>query len=282
MLKKTDRLRGGITAAVFACSLAVFGCSTNRTRGDGQPSMTPSMSPAATPGSSSGTSNPPMASAMDISNSVQRANDAAAIVAAHQRERFLGYINPVGPQPTPPDQMPVTGQVNPPSQYANPEATVNSSISSGPTPVISSGAAGSGAATFVAAPATVSAPATGVTSSATATPTTAALSATPGQFAAGASTTAATTTVANTAALTPTMSSAATPSPTRAANPPLASVGVTSSSTPTPTSSATSSTAATGRLVLPNGVVTNGSVRAVTNSSGAVIITNMPVVIKGK
>ena len=285
MLKKTDRLRGGITAAVFACSLAVFGCSTNRTPGDGQPSMTPSMSPAATPGSSSGTSNPPMASAMDISNSVQRANDAAAIVAAHQRERFLGYINPVGPQPTPPDQMPVTGQMNPPSQYANPEATVNSSISSGPTPVISSGAAGSGAATFVAAPATVSAPSTGVTSSATATPTTAALSATPGQFAAGASTTsttAATATVANTAALTPTMSSAATPSPTRAANPPLASVGVTSSSTTTPTSSATSSTAATGRLVLPNGVVTNGSVRAVTNASGAVVITNMPVVIKGK
>jgi hypothetical protein len=28
--------------------------------------------------------------------------------------------------------------------------------------------------------------------------------------------------------------------------------------------------------------VTNGSVRAVTNASGAVIITNMPVVIKGK
>jgi len=78
------------------------------------------------------------------------------------------------------------------------------------------------------------------------------------------------------------MSSAATPSPTRAANPPLASVGVTSSSTTTPTSSATSSTAATGRLVLPNGVVTNGSVRAVTNASGAVVITNMPVVIKGK
>jgi hypothetical protein len=284
MLKKTDRLRGGLTAAVFACSLAVFGCSTNRTPGDGQPSMTPLMNPAATPGSSWGTTNPPMASAMDVSNNVQRANDAAAIVAAHQRERFLGYINPVGPQPTPPDQMPVTGQVIPPSQYANPESTVNSSISSEPTPVISSGGAGSGAATFAAAPATVSAPATGVTSSATATPTTAALSATPGQFAAGASTTsttAAATTVANTAALTPTLSSAATPSPTRAANPPLASIGVTSSTT-TPTSSATSSTAATGRLVLPNGVVTNGSVRAVTNATGAVIITNMPVVIKSK
>jgi len=246
--------------------------------------MTPPMTPAATPGSSSGTANRPMASAMDISNGVQRANDAAAIVAANQRERFLGYINPSGPQPTPPGQMAVTGQVNPPSQYANPEATVNASISSDLTPVISAGGGGSGAATFVAAPATVSAPTAGVTSSATATPTTAALTATPGQFAAGpmTSTTAATTTVANTAALTPTLSSAATPSPTRAANPPLASAGVKSSSTTAPTSSTTSSTASTGRLVMPNGVMTNGSVRATTNATGTVTITNVPVVIKGK
>jgi hypothetical protein len=291
MHKKTENLHGGLAAAVLACSLAVFGCSTNHTPGDGQPSMTPPMTPSATPGSSSGTTNPPMASAMDSSMSVQRANDAAAIVAAHPRERFLGYINPTGPQPTPSAQY-VTGQLIPPSMYANPEATVNASISSEPTPVISSGVGGSGAATFVAAPASVSAPTAGAgaTSSATVTPTSAALFATPGQFAAGASmtstmsTTAATTTVANTAALTPTLSSAATPSPTLAANPPLASVGVTSSSTTTPTSSTTPSTtpAATGRLMIPGGVVTNGSVRAVTNASGAVVITNVPMVIKGK
>ncbi len=286
MLKKIQNLRGGIAAAVFACSLAVFGCSTNHTPGDGQPSMTPPMTPSATPGSSSGTTNPPMASAMDISSSVERANDAAAIMAANQRERFLGYINPTGPQPTPPSQMAVTGQVIPPSMYANPEATVNASISSDATPVISSGAGGSGAATFVAAPATVSAPTAGATSSATVTPTTAALFATPGQFAAGASTTSTagtTTTVANTAALTPTISSAATPSPTRAANPPLASTGVTSSSTTTPVSSAMSSTpSATARFVIPNGMLTNGSVRAITNANGVVTITNMPVVIKSK
>ncbi len=284
MHKKTENLRGGLAAAVLACSLAVFGCSTNHTPGDGQPSMTPPMTPSATPGSSSGNTNPPMTSAMDISNRVERANDAAAIMAANQRERFLGYINPTGPQPTPPGQMPVTGQVNPPSMYANPEATVNASISSDPTPVISSGAGGSGAATFVAAPATVSAPTAGATSSATATPTTAALFATPGQFAAGASTasTTGTTTVPNTAALTPTISSAATPSPTRAANPPLASTGVTSSSTTTPAPSATSSSISTARFVIPNGMVTNGSVRAISNATGAVTITNMPVVIKNK
>lgn len=284
MLKKTQNLRGGITAAVFACSLAVFGCSTNHTPGDGQPSMTPPMNPAATPGSSSGTTHPPMASAMDISTRVQRANDAAAIVAAHHRERFLGYINPTGPQPTPPGQMPETGQVIPPSQYANPEVTVNASISSGPTPVISSGADGSDMAAFFAATATESAPT--VTNSATATPATAALSATPGQFAAGPSTmstTAAMTAMPNTAALTPTLSSAATPSPTRAANPPLTSAGVTSSSTTTSMSStAPFTTLATGRLVIPNGAVTNGSVHAVTNANGAVTITNMPVTIKNK
>jgi hypothetical protein len=284
MHNKTQNLRGGLTAAVVACSLAVFGCSTNRTPGDGQPSMTPPMNPAATPGSSSGATNPPMASAMDISTSVQRANDAAAIVAAHQRERFLGYINPTDPQPTPPDQMPVTGQVIPPSMYANPERTVNASISSEPTPVITSGADGSDAEAFVAVTAAVSAPTISTTST-TATAATAALSATPGQFAAGpstTSTTAATTSAANTAALTPTLSSAATPSPTRAANPLLTTAGSTSSSTTTPTSSATSPRFATGRLVTPNGVVTNGSVRAVASANGAVTITNMPVVIKNK
>src|SRR6266404_5446964 len=134
MHKKTENLGGGLAVAVFVCSIAVLGCSTNRTPGDGQPSMTPPNTPAATPGSSSGTSNPPMASAMDLGNRVERANEAAAIVAAHQRERFLGYINPAGPQPTPPGQMPATGQLIPPSMYANPEATVNASISSEPTP----------------------------------------------------------------------------------------------------------------------------------------------------
>jgi len=33
---------------------------------------------------------------------------------------------------------------------------------------------------------------------------------------------------------------------------------------------------------MPNGVVTNGSVRTITNTTGAVTITNMPAVIKNK
>jgi hypothetical protein len=284
MRKETQHLRGGLAAAAV-CSILIFGCSTNHTPGDGQPSTSPPMTPAATPGSSSGTTNPPMASAMDLSNQVQRSVDAQAIAAAHQRERFLGYINPAGPQPTPPDQMPVTGQLIPPSQYANPEVTVNSSISSGPNPAITSGLDGGGATTFVAAPATVPAATTGTTSASVATPTTAASTATPGQFAAGASTTAttaSTTTVANTASLTPTLTSSITASPTRAANPPLASVGVTSASQ-TSSATTTAAPAATGRLVIANGTtIASGSVRAVSNATGTITVTNMPVVIKGK
>jgi hypothetical protein len=290
MRKETQHLRGGLAAAAV-CSILIFGCSSNHTPGDGQPSTSPPMTPAATPGSSSGTTNPPMASAMDLSNQVQRSVDAQAIAAAHQRERFLGYINPAGPQPTPPEQMPVTGQVIPPSQYANPEVTVNSSISSGPNPVITSGLGDGGATTFVAAPATVPAATTGTgtTSASVATPTTAALTATPGQFAAGASTTATTaasTTVANTAALTPTLTSSLTASPTRAANPPLASVGVTASTSATQTSQTSTTaapSAATGRLVIANGAtISSGTVRAVTNASGAITVTNIPAVIKNK
>src|ERR1700741_2809066 len=115
MRKETQHLRGGLAAAAVICSLAIFGCSTNHTPGDGQPSTSPPMSPAATPGSSSGTSNPPMASAMDLSNQVTRSVDAQAVLAANQGERFLEYINPAAPQPTPPDQMPATGQMIPPS-----------------------------------------------------------------------------------------------------------------------------------------------------------------------
>src|SRR5205823_88007 len=61
---------------------------------------------------------------------------------------------------------PPTGQLIPPSLYANPESTVNSSISSAPTPVITSGA-GEGGGVVIGG-------ATGTTASVTATPATAA------------------------------------------------------------------------------------------------------------
>jgi hypothetical protein len=220
-----------------------------------------------------------MASAMDLSNQVERSVESQAIMAAHQRERFLGYINPAGPQPNPPD----ASQVVPPSQYVTPIATVNPSISSpNGNPVVTSGAGGDGTLNFVAAPATVPAAATSTNSASLATPTTAAMNVTPGQFAAGPTATTGTTpAIASTPALTPTLSSSTTPSPTRAANSPLTTAGTTAASTATQTSSATTPSG-TGRLVLNGSTIASGSVRAVTNSTGAITVTNVPVVIKGK
>src|SRR5436189_2632379 len=72
-------------------TVALLGCSLNRTPGNGQPvTATPSMSPATTPGTSYG--NTPMTS----SYSETRADQAAAIMREHQlyQPRFLGYLNP--------------------------------------------------------------------------------------------------------------------------------------------------------------------------------------------
>jgi hypothetical protein len=302
MHKKTQHLHGGLrgfAAAAAIASLAAFGCSTNRTPGDGQPAMTAPATPSATPGTSSGTSNPPMASAYSQGVSVDRANDSAAIMAAHQRERFLGTINPSGPQPNPP-QPQATGQFIPPSAYANPQATVNASISSAPTPVITGGdtsdravflggvttgaATGTTAAATVGPTTTASAPAlatSGVTATpttaaiattptltnTTATPTTAAIAATPGHFAAGP--TGATNTI-----LTPTLTSSATPSPTRATTT-LGALRVTQGGTTTTAASTSSATASatttrtlgTARVVAP--------IRVLTNANGTVTVTNV-------
>ena len=76
--------------------LAAFGCTMNRTPGEGQPSATPSVSPAATPGSSYG--NVPMASSYTVPTTSTRlaADEAAAIMREHQayNGRVLGYLNP--------------------------------------------------------------------------------------------------------------------------------------------------------------------------------------------
>ncbi|HEV7485459.1 MAG TPA: hypothetical protein VGQ65_07220 [Thermoanaerobaculia bacterium] len=314
MHKNSQHVHGGLrgfAAAAAIASLAAFGCSTNRTPGDGQPGMTAPATPASTPGTSSGTSNPPMASA---------ANESPATVAAQPRERFLGTINPSGPQPVATTPQAPTGQLIPPSAYANPQITVNASISSAPTPVVTGGSptdeaaflaeVGGGATTGTTAAATVGATSAAPTISTTSvaatpttaaitttptmtnttlTPTTAAIAATPGQFAAGPTTTSAAT-GASTTILTPTLTSSANPSPTRAANPPLASLRVTPVATPatasstsatasTPTTSTpTTRTAATARVVAP--------IRVITNANGTVTVTNAstppPSVIKNQ
>ena len=118
-------------------TVALLGCSLNRTPGNGQPvTATPSMSPATTPGTSYG--NIPMSSsyAAPTTSNVNRADQAAAIMREHQsyQPRFLGYLNP-----EPRMQQTAQSYDNGQPQMANPELTVNSSISSGPYPVITGG-----------------------------------------------------------------------------------------------------------------------------------------------
>lgn len=77
--------------------------------------------------------------------SVPRVNtDALALLAAKEgfRGRILGKSNP-GRIPPPMSSQP-TGQFVSPALIANPQITVNSSISSAPTPAISGGGGGGG------------------------------------------------------------------------------------------------------------------------------------------
>jgi len=307
MHKNTHHLHGGLrafAAAAAIASMAAFGCSTNRTPGDGQPAMTAPSTPSSTPGTSSG-SNPPMASAYTTGVAIDRANESAAIMAAHQRERFLGTINPTDAQPNPLQPAQPTGQFVPPSAYANPQATVNASISSDPIPVItgdggggvvfaSSGttAAATTAATTVAptiaattaTPTTAAITTTPTVASTTATPTTAAIATTPALTNTTLTPTTAAiattpTVAAGTNVLTPTLTSSVTPSPTRAANPPLGSLRLTApatTSSSTTASTSTARTAGTGRVVV-------APIRVVTNANGTMTVTNTastpPVVI---
>jgi len=263
-----------IAAAALAAGLTTFGCTTNHMPGNGEPGVSgaPTM-PTSTPGSSSGTEGtppqkPPMASSY---NRV----DALAVAAANAsfRGRYLGVADP-GPSPTGGAPTAPTGQFVNPSLYANPEVTVNSSISSEPTPVTGVGTGSGGGGVVFVAPSTAVGTTAAVTSNATvsvASPTTlttaaptitsnpsvttAATAAAPftvGQFAAGPSvgstvsvgTSPATTSVninTNSGSLTPTVSSGATLSPTAASNP---AVGSTSATMTTARSTATNSSAA--------------------------------------
>ena len=289
MHKNTQHLHGGIrafAAAAAIASMAAFGCSTNRTPGDGQPAMTAPSTPSSTPGTSSG-SNPPMASAYTTGVAIDRANESAAIMAAHQRERFLGTINPSDAQPNPLQPAQPTGQFVPPSAYANPQATVNASISSDPIPVVTGD--GGGGVVFASSgttPAATTAATTVVPTIAatTATPTTAAITTTPTVAATTATPTTAAiattpTVAAGTNVLTPTLTSSVTPSPARAANPPLGSLRLTAPATTSSSTAASTSTvrtAGTGRVVV-------APIRVVTNANGTMTVTNTastpPVVI---
>jgi len=294
MRKQNSFKRNGlglVAATSLSLSLALFGCTTNQNPGNGEPERRPTVgptSPSSTPGSSSGTSVvPPSMTSAAPASPVSRSEDAAATMAAlaGYRGRDLGPVDP-GPSTAARSASPAdipgayNGQVIPPALIANPQITVNSSISSGPTPVVSSGAGG-GAATGAAliANAASSVAATPTTAAVAAAPTTAAITATPtatsatvpsttaataagavittpttaltpanaattasaGQFASGVTPSTGTTVDAGT--LTPTVASALTATPTAAANPAVTSTTSSTTAASTSTSRAATNTA---------------------------------------
>lgn len=167
----------GLAAITLIGSLALFGCSTNKYPGNGEPGMSaPAAGPVApnatsTPGSSSGSSPTPQAM---ISSSpaagISASDDAIAVLKADEgyRGKVLGPAAPGTGAPSQSMQYP-TGQFVSPSMYVNPQVTVNSSISSPPTPAIVSGAGEGVGGAVLAIPAT-----TGVTAAAVAAPAVAA------------------------------------------------------------------------------------------------------------
>lgn len=295
-----------VLAISFTIFLAGLGaCSTNYTPGNGQPTGSVqygSKPHAATYGSSSGSQGSVPQSRMivapeTITPMYSSSSEAIAVLAGHQG-RFLGYANP-GPASANYGLDIPTGQVVPPSWTANPESTVNSSISSAPTPVITSGIGDAGGAVVIGglnSAATTSALTSAATASSSSTapvfvnsgsvttPTNTALAASAGLFAAGPGITSSSTSAStnqNTGLLTPTMSSASTPTPTRAANPALASAGTSSSATTAPTTVSPTITrsravsqpiAITAPITIPGRVAR--PVRMTTSSSGTVTISN--------
>jgi len=285
-----------IAAASLACAVATVGCSTDRTPGAGEPeryapSVGPTM-PTATPGSEQGSPvNPPMTSSYTAPNSVlpQHVNvDAIAIAAANQgfRGRYLGIADPGGvpsyamnPQAAPV----VTGQFINPSDTANPEITVNRSISSDPTEVISGG--GGGVFVGTTGGVAVSAPVatTGATTSAvTLTPTTAATTLTPTTAANTVASTTATTAAAapvfsnRAVVLTPTMTSGVNPSPTAAANRGVTTVTTGTTVATTGTTTTTSNVRTTSALTSAGSA--SGSLVIGRSANGTVTITNITTV----
>lgn len=273
-LKQKDL--GGVTrgAFVFAAALAFAGCTTNWTPGTGEPVVGASGASSLTRGSSGGTIGRLPASP------VRASEDAAAILAAHQgfNGRVLGPVNPAPSASRGTDI--VTGQFYPPSLIANPQITVNSSISSGPNPVISSGAGETGGAAIIAG-ATPGA----VTAAATAAPATSGptVSGTP-LVGAGLGVSAPlplTTPAAATSAPAVALGSAGIGLPSTQFNQvsvgtPLANVVVSPVSTQSRVRAVTSPTGGT-RLGATSPPVVSGRARPVrmTNTNGSVIISNV-------
>ena len=271
MLK--SRKLNALLALSLSASLAAFGCTTNRTPGEGTPVLTsPSYAPAATSGTSSGAVQqypPPMTSSvttydepLPAAQPVRTgklgltADQAAAIMGQTQtgRGKFLGYANPGMSGRAYFSDQPQTSVV------ANPVVigpSINSSINSpGGIVAITSGAGGAAATTAVTS---------GVTSAATSapaavfpsgtvglTPTTAGIAVSPGAVAGTAPSPTLTSTAVTPVAAATSGTTATTITGTNAAR-----SATTAATTAAATSAATSGTAQGAvRLLRSNGRTT--------------------------
>ena len=153
------RATRSLLAVSLAASLAAFGCTTNQNLGNGTPVRSGGeLRGAPTSGVTSGQerSTPPTMTSSWTSASVlpavtprtlSRADRAAAIMANRQsttRGRYLGVVNPgPGGRPYASDRNALIASVPPnPALQTNPQLTINSSLTSGPTVAINSGAEG--------------------------------------------------------------------------------------------------------------------------------------------
>ncbi len=156
-----QRTSRSLLAITLAASLAAFGCTTNQTLGNGTPTRSgPEIRRAPTSGVTTGgetSTPPPMTSSYtrsealppvtpkNTTRSIRRSPDeAAAIMAQHApaRGRYLGVVAPGEPGRGYVSANLHTGHFQNPALAVNPQLTVNSSISSEPVPVITSGAEG--------------------------------------------------------------------------------------------------------------------------------------------
>jgi hypothetical protein len=167
---KQNKLRG-LAALSLAIALLSFGCTTNQWPGTGEPiSSAPSAGPvspavSATPGSSGGSIVPvPMSSVSNvpttmISSAVSPSVDAIAVLRANElyQGKELGPLFPAPMASAGVSSQQVSGQFISPSLYANPQSTINTSISSTPGIAIVSGQTGEGSLVIPLADATTAA-----------------------------------------------------------------------------------------------------------------------------
>lgn len=253
---------GSLVVLALVVSMIAFGCTTYRDPGTGGPVsyVSPAGSMTTTPAAMPGTMrNLP---ATMVSSSV----DAIAILKAN--EAFQGkYLGPADPAPMvfARQPMPMTGQLIPASLYANPQLTVNSSISSPGFPVIVSGAGeplgGIATGQIITAPASVSVPI--VTGGLTTT---------------GIGSTAI---IGSAMGTGPAVSGLVLGAPLGASASPLINVGAAGVTAGFPVGTAAiipaGNVALTPGVTQPNvGLATVAPVRVVTGANGAITVTNLP------